>query len=406
MILFKAIRKYKSELGLCISILGVTWGMYLNYLYRISIGWSPLMMFLSIFLLTNWKYFFELKFPKLESFQKKILFFQIFLIIYWLFSDNAPLQYLTFQLYVICFVFSLSTNERIDTKTFFKFFLFLSSITSLVALYFFNRGLVVGEDAYLMRQEDSDYAIETFTVIWACTQNALAILCYPVKNRILNLFLIALFVLDIYLMILSNKRTPLFFLVLSILAIMYVKGNVLQKLLKVFSLKWLLFIIIIFFILSLIPDFFDRLVHLYDYFCEGVKTLFGSTNDIYDKEASASIRTINRNRCLNDIQYEFDFFNYIFGAGYLKYYIDAPIIEAYADFGIIGFVCFFYIIIYYPIKILFKKIDYSILLFAVTNCLYAIGSIISAGNVCAYRIYIMVCILAYFVLQYKQLKRI
>ena len=71
----------------------------------------------------------------------------------------------------------------------------------------------------------------------------------------------------------------------------------------------------------------------------------------------------------------------IFGAGYMKNWCDIPLLQAYIDMGILGFVLWSLNIVWLPIKTIIKCNKDSLdTIWAVSITLYALFSCVSSGH--------------------------
>lgn len=196
------------------------------------------------------------------------------------------------------------------------------------------------------------------------------------NSRYLLIFLI---ILDIFAIILTQKRTPL---IVSFFIIgYYIYYNDLYK--AFLTKRNVSFAIAIFlagvFVVLLNENIFNLFVYTVDHIISGISDLVYGTEEL-DITNSTSIRYYNRLEAY-DILSKFDAFQYVFGAGYMTMWVDIPLLQSYMDLGIIGFLLFAYYRIILPAKVLFGDINYSpILMWAVFITCYGMLSCLNSGH--------------------------
>lgn len=398
------IREILRNIGISLIIVGVPYGMYLNFFVPI-IRWSPIMMFLSFVLTLNYRNCFRLHFPLRARMFTIIVAFQLIMIAYGVVSGNGRMtsQYLSFHLYIIAICVALASNNPYYVN-FHNFLYVLSwplSIFGAIACYI---GLVGTDEAWRIKQTDETFSIESFTMTTGVLVNIFSGLILSKKNLILKIFFVLSMIIGLYVLLICDKRTPLFVLVLGSCLYLYKVGylkNVHTIGKYVFPLVFLLIIIYV-----SIPFVNEKVNYMVENFIRGVQVLFGNT-DIQDFKGSAQGRINGRNWAINYISNNFDIFNYEFGGGYLLKWIDNPLLEAYLDMGIIGVCGYFYIIVLYPMKVLLRtSAQHKNILFAILLCLYSIVSIINSGNPYLYIKYTTVAFLCYIVTSSIKLQEI
>lgn len=385
------------DIGIALAITGVPLGMYFNYLFPI-IEWSPFFMLASVAAIINYKNLSNFKFPSINDFFKIVLIFQMLMVVYGLFSSKMTTKYLNFHLYILLLVVALSSRKRDYRilKNTIVFVFYLSSVCSILGAYFLAKGLIVGEDAWDLKQQIDNYALEIFTVCLGAIYNLISAI-YLVKNRVSYFYVVYLMILiDFYIVIFSGKRTPVFVSIMSILisfliSISKVKlksvGNAILGFLAVISLFILLYSRI---------DIFSTQVDKFSLnFINGVFNLLGNT-EIKDASGSALYRFTQRQWVYDYIDNKFSLFNYFLGAGYMTRWIDNPILQSYLDMGILGFCLYLYIVVVFPIKTILRGNANKLIVFAFLLCIYNILSSINSGNPYMYIKFVAPIILAYF----------
>lgn len=389
--------------GIALSLVGVPIGMYLNYIFPF-VKWSPVIMFISIICILSFKNLILGKLPSYNKTFKIILLFQLLMLLYGSFSSNLTFQYLTFHFYIVVLLLALSSIERsyspygVIHVTF-----YVSIFCSILGAFFLWSGIVTGEKAWLLKQENDEYALEPFTVAMGAIVNLVAALCYKSNNTKIIILQWLFILIDIYIVFISGKRTPLFVSLIIILVYVQKTGGISTKVfikyLKLFLLFFVFFIVTYFYF-----DSFQILIDRYFLnFYNGVLNILGNT-DVKDLSGSGIDRYTNREFAYSYISNNFNFFNYILGAGYMTKWIDNPLLQSFLDMGMIGFILYVYLVIFYPIKSFFK-IKNMISLFAFLLCVYNIMATYSSGNPYAYLKHVPIVFLSFILFLEKSHKK-
>lgn len=380
-----------NALGITLVLIGVPMGMYLNFFTNTNLG-SSLIMFLSIiFILYNNKISFHIKRE-----YKFVFFFQLIMLLYWYFSEQATIQYLLFHLYVLALIFSLSIIKNIKLEQIIKYTFYLSTVLTIIGIIVCLQGLVTGSTAWELRQENENYALEPFTIANGALIGYFAGLCINSGNRNKKIIISAILIADFYLIWLCGKRTPLLLLIICSL-IYYFKIKSLSPeniLLSLIKISILLFIGLIFLFQN--NDFKQEFIKYSTNIFYGIQNILGN-KDVSDSTGSAIVRYEYRTMALEYIQYRFDIVNYICGNGYMEKWkqIDNPILQAYLDMGVIGIIGYTWIVIITPLKKMFFHQINNQQLFFIFCCLYNILSSVSSGNPYMYQKYTLICLLIF-----------
>ena len=391
----KNMRNILYSFGIAFSLVGVPLGMYLNQMVG-GTKWSPITMAISILLLVRWRGLSGVVANLSKTPLKWMVAFQLMMIVYGMFSDNRMTgQYLTFHLYIIVLCISYASHKNFDfVRLIPKSTFFLSFIASSLGAYFCSLGMVVGDDAYILKQTDDDYALEMFTVAGGALTNYFAALTFK-KERVWEKFIFAIAVsMDIYVLITCTKRTPVFVAIVGTVLYLYKSGFVKKHTLWK-SAKYILLAIIGLLYAYFSIDSFqigmdDMFTRLYD----GIRVLLGdeSAKNIHD---SAQARVAFRGWAYNYIGQQFSVFNYIFGAGYMTKWLDVPILQSYLDMGILGIWLYGYLVGWTLLRSLFKKHINKIGIFASLSALYVSLSMFNSGNPYQYVKYTGACFLIF-----------
>jgi hypothetical protein len=393
-----------TNIGVALALVGVPLGMYFNYLFPV-VKWSPILMVFSFLLIISFKNLFLGRFPSFNKMFIIIFIYQLLMLFYGILSTKLTTQYLSFHIYILSLLLAYSTNEvRYSYKNVIITTFYISAICSLLGAFFLWSGLVTGEKAWELRQDNDEYALEQFTVVVGAITNFICALCWQAKNIKLKLIVWLFIALDAYIIFRSGKRTPVFVSLIILIVYSYKTGGINNKLLlRYFKIFLLLAILAVSFYINV--DFFQKLVDNFFYnFYNGVLNILGNT-DVRDTTGSAIARYNSRKWAYDYIENNFTFLNYIFGAGYMTRWIDNPLLQSYLDMGVFGLFFYILLILVYPIKS-YIKVNTTIVLFAILLCVYNFMASISSGNPYAYIKHVPVVFLAFTMnLERKTIKR-
>ena len=396
-----------SLIGMALSLIGVPLGMYLNWFYPIF-KWSPIIMLICIILVVNWGNLLKFNFPSLRPILKFIIAFQFLMILYGLLDIKGAMttQYLSFHLFIICLCIGYCSQGRnLNLSNLPKIVFYMSMILTLLGAILCSQGLVVGDDVWQAKQYTDDYALEAFTVSAGALTNYFAAISMQ-KGKISKILSILFIIMDIYILFACTKRTPIFVCLVGTFVYFY-KTNMFsyRNLSKLMKLVPICFICFIYAYVSF-SNFADTVDSFVANFYNGVLVLFGDTH-ASDESGSAVARVEAREFMYNYINLKFSFINYLFGGGYMVKWLDAPILEAYLDMGIGGFLSYFFLIVLLPIKYIFKSVrnikQNSTWIFALLMTLYPMLSMLNSGNPYQYLKYTNICLLVFVVGQYKNI---
>lgn len=403
------ITKYinKHTIGASLVLCGVPYGMYLNFLLPngfYGIGWSPVIMVLSILLLTDWDNAIRLRFPSFSKVMGYIILFQLIMLAYGMYSDNMTNQYLSFHLFVISLCFSISSNKSYEKFDKFTTALYVVSFPLVIlGVFYMASGLIVGDEAYQMRQYNDDYALEPFTACSGMLTNMFAILCVNSKSLWHRVFLAISFAAGLYVILYTGKRTPLLDLFVAFFIYLFLENRLKGKSFKRIVSYSIIGVIVICILIALIPRVGEQAENVWDNFTSGVLNLLGFTN-VSDTSGSAIERVYNRRWAYDYINTRFGSINYIFGGGYLVRWLDNPVLESFLDMGLIGIIFYISIVVIYPIKVIFKRYNNTNIVLGLMLASYAIVSMFNSGNPYQYSKYTPIVILAFFVKSYLKSK--
>lgn len=364
---YKELRCSTQALAISLLVLPTTVGMYLNFFFK-NLHWSNLIVIFSFVLL-----FLTcdlLRGKKLVGSKDLwlIVVFHLLCLVYLLISGKNAGKFLLFHFASIALPFLLMATW-LDKKLMERIILFtwiISAVNALLAVYCFSKGyylnLFDAEDPLIADKEDR--ILEAFTMSFGAIVNVAASLTLPLKGRFRTWFkyLPPIFiVLDFYVIILCEKRTPLFVITLMLVAF------ALKNRAKVFNVKSLLallifIVVLLVFVLSnqFIEERFNGII---DSFSNGVNDMIYGTQS--DKYGSAVARFYARERAISMFNDNLTPFSLLFGNGYnFINQIDIQPLQLLIEMGTIGLVILIYFSIL-PFRVLYKTPSWNhCLLFA------------------------------------------
>lgn len=385
-------------IGASLSLSGVTLGMYINQLFGTGGGvGSPLLMGLSFVLLTNWKRMLSFKSNVSRTPLGWLVAFQCIMILYGMLTNqgNMTSQYLSFHLYIIAICFAYGSHISFDfIEKIPRALFYLSCIASILGAYFCSLGMVSGEDAYTLRNTEDTYVLEMFTVANGALLNWFSGLTFNKRYKIEKLLFVIALALDLYIVVTCTKRTPMVVMIAGTVLYLYKNGLLTRAQFFKQSKYLLLAAVAIIYAYSSFPSFQEGIDDLFTRLYDGVGVLIGAegTHNIQD---SAQSRVELRELAYEYITTRFGFFNFIFGYGYLTAWLDAPLIEAYLDMGLIGLIGYSYFVVKVPITSMLKRNISKVGLLAIMFSLYTLLSAFNSGNPYAYIKYTGACMLVF-----------
>lgn len=382
-------------LGVSVCLIGVPLGMYLSFFIP-SVKWTHINMLLSILLISNWKNIFSFKFPLSCRIITFVGAFQVLMLLYGFFSnDKATFEkWSIFQYFVLGLCVAYSSNTRsINLNKLPNYVFLLSFGVNICGAYLCSLGLVSGEESFLMKLYDDNYVIDPITVSLGAAMNVISGIFLDKNKTLLRVLFYIAICLAIYTFITTFKRTLILFCMFAVFIYLY-KNAKLNMHVVIKSFKILLIAILLFFILSLFDDKIgEKISEVYLHFYDGVLTLFGKKTT-YDVNSSAVARVVQRDMAFLDFELNAKPINYIWGMGYIKYYIDAPIIESYLDMGILGLVGYFTIAVLFPLRcFLIMKTKKGYFLLPLVLGFETMLEMFSAGNPYGYTQYVYIVLL-------------
>ncbi len=377
--------------------------MYLTFFSPV-VPWTVLIMILSCALTMDFRTMLQMKFSVKNNYLLLSIVFQVIMLFYFFASaDGSRAQYYVYHFYVIFFIISLSSlKPKIDFSDL-PFCLFLCSlIPSLLGAWLCYKGLVVGHLAWVNRQENASYVLEPFNVAQGALINQFSLMCLKMNSaRIKKIVLVLFTAVNLYVLFVCNKRTPIFVLGVGLVLFLYWKNYISIKLNKKKIYTMAVVLLIAVFLFLFVPIIQEKVSDMSDNLIAGIQNLFGNSS-VRDKTGSAIERFSSREYAYDFIQKKYDLYNYFFGGGYFVRWLDNPVLQAYLDMGIIGLFFYSYLILAYPFFLAFKKNQENELILAKLLCLYAILSVLNSGHPYMWIKYTPVCVLSVLYTYYKR----
>lgn len=338
------------------------------------------MMILAFILTTNWRNFLSLKFPLINDTIKALFLFQLVILVYEIIRPTLDAQYISFTLFIIAISLCLCSLNRHSNFASLPYYVFIVSIPLLLlGSYVSLIGLVIGDKAYMMRQENDNFVLEPFTICSGALVNMIAALCMEKKKLILKVAYYSSMFLGLYILLLSTKRTPLVVFLICAIYFAYAKGYTRSLIRKT---SWIYFVVpiivgvILYFTISTFEKSVDHFVKN-TYF--GILNLFGDTS-VTDTTGSAYVRVESRRMAYKALE-SINVFSFFFGKGcnYIGQ-IDNPLLQMFVDMGIIGAISYFFFIVVVPIRAAIQKENDNSYLLALLWSFYALISIMNSGH--------------------------
>ena len=341
----------------CIGVSFVALGILLgNILYDFlgkGINYANLFMALGVLFIIDYKNLFSFKFPSFKKIMLFPLFLQIYILLAFLLSDSTKIASmdskftdLFYILFIILLIIALSSNEKNlcwDNAIYPLFY--ISTIIVFLAVF-----KIISTNDYNFSNRfvfESGGDPLTFGIgLSICLISFLLIKPRIFFEKILKLCdLIFLVICEMA----FQSRTGL--LACTIVLIFYI--FILIRLNNMNKLKIIKILLILFFVILIIciivsnnPFLKSIFENLFNFAKRGLFTFFGDSSNGVD--ASAAERIIYRKRAFEIINSS-NFFELLFGNGYMTMYVDIPILQAFLDLGFIGFLLYFSVVIFYPL---------------------------------------------------------
>lgn len=340
----------RVEFGLLIFIIGL---QLLNALKNIFPGVELVNLFMIISCLSviDYNNLIRFKFPRFNKYGCILILLQIVMIIYALAAQNQSIKLYYYHFYVIAIIFGLSTQSREKvTKNLLQFLFYASGFISLVVFWqATNNGTELITSYNNTGKLWLEYGGDPVTMSRALEIYIILMLIYRSRSVIEKTLKMPFLVAAVIGLFSFGNRATIVGCIL--IFIVYLKNTQRTKLTIELLLKRMIFCVVI--VISLVG------LYKYNVYFAGkintsikstitaVSTYFGNVKN--GKDLSASTRVTLRKKVINTINNKFSIENYLFGYGYNSIYIDMPILQAFFDLGICGWLIYITFTIYIPI---------------------------------------------------------
>lgn len=369
-------------LGLSLCFLGATLGMFLNFYGNLT-GVTTVLVIIGLLFLTSYRTIISHGLPSFSIGIALIVLFHLICIALILVGRSQMPSYIlnqnfTYHFFTLGFCIALTSNVLRDNKTFDIFIscLWLVSLAcavlsfySLIGGYYLN---YVDNNSF----RDDSKILESLTMGNALQINVLCSLFVADRGKMNKFLAICSLLLDIIVLLMLGKRTPIF---ISIMIIVFYIGKKysIKQILSLHNILILTVVIALFILIFQNNQFLRGLIReFFQNFYSGINDmLFGTKTDL---SGSAKMRYNSRQDAINIIR-NFSFSNYIFGAGYMTKWIDNPLLQSYLDLGIYGFIMYLFFVVLKPMITIFKT-NNKYIIFGCLLCFYNVFSSMSSGN--------------------------
>lgn len=372
---YSKLRKESRPLAMGLVVVGAALGMYLNFYFG-NIGWNNFLMFCALLLLPNWRNVFNMKLPSANRTLINITLFQFFCLGYAVIGKELDSGGMIYILFTIFLIYGIMTHNKGDMSV--PRVVLYAWLFGWICVAFCSICLATG-DFFIedLRTHDGSGYQSVLVDLTMSGNLYIFIVCslyYIDDDSQRKYYAIFGIVLALILIIVLGKRTPLL-VSLAVIGFYYLKFHPISRKVSKSTLGFVLFILLLIVVLIQIPGFFDKVLQIWDRTIGGILDMIHGTS-------STGMAAVERYRlrqwALQYIDNDFTLLNYIFGAGYMTMWLDAPLLQAYLDMGIIGFSYYLYYVIIKPLIISFTRIASDHLVF--WGCALNYYNIFSAMN--------------------------
>jgi len=306
-----------------------------------------------------------------------IIFFQIIVLLYIFYQGYSMGDVTIFTIFVIASLLSFASIEvkQFDFNRIVRLGWPIAFVCCVLGLYV----TTIGHISAMTTSVASDLVVDGLTLGGSGVICILFALFYQPRYRNLRYLVILSMIIGAATIIFSGKRSPL--MVATVICIFYVirfKGMKFTSAVK--TILMLLIGIMMatvvfsseFNILESLDDTITRTV-------DGIDDMLTGSNK---SGASARMRYFAKQWAYDYIETKFTLCNYIFGAGVMTRWLDVPILQAFLDMGIIGFMFYFIYVIVYPLRVLFSGLTKRPqILFMCCYCLPNVVTMFNSGTI-------------------------
>lgn len=210
-------------------------------------------------------------------------------------------------------------------------------------------------------------------------------------KKVKALLLLAVF-LDFVLIIFTVKRTPLLIAMVAVLIYFKRLGYLRPTPQKIIAISIITVAILAYVVSN--SEIMDALMLLIDETVTGLGNLLSGNHTGHGLTNSTDMRLDNRDYAFELLR-NFDVLNVCIGTGYMTFWCDIPLLQAFLDMGLIGFVFYAFYILFLPLWTLFKYRNNATLFFYGMLAIYGALSCVTSGHPYANARWMPVCLLCY-----------
>lgn len=341
----------RVEIGVVLMMIGVQFGTALRNMVPSIPNISNIIMMASVMLVCNYSNLVKSKFPCFDKRYIYLLLFECVVLLYSCIEVDDPvgngIKYRIMSLFLILSVFVLSSNKKKLKFRYLYIILFYSSgfIATIVA-YQATKGFtgLYLENVFYNALEDTSGMAEGGDKI---TMGRALLLCflsaffYKPRYKFENILRIVFLVFPFIGLFMFNSRSPL--MVIFICLLLHLWKMIKNKEVKISKiLQGTAIVVVMMLIAYMSLDYVaERINSMFESVKIGVLTLVGITQQ--GEDVSTATRTGLIDSIVKPSLENGNILNYICGFGYY-HYLDIPILQAFFDFGIFGFLYFAFMI--------------------------------------------------------------
>lgn len=372
---YSEIRHESRPLAMGLIIVGAALGMYMNFYFG-NIGWNNVLMLGSLMLLPNWRNLSSFRLPFVNRTFKAILLFQVICIVYMVIGgliDISLMTYLLFTIFMVMGIMSQTPSDMSIPKVAFYSWLFgwiciaFCTTTMATGAFFIEYARLHDGSGYQSILIDLTMAGNIYTFIVCC-------LYYLKSSKTKSNLSILGIIIGLILMVILGKRTPLLISIISICFYLF-RFHPISRTVNKKAIGYSLLFLVLIVLLLKISDFGEIFIAVIKRSIDGIFDMIHGTSST---GAAAMERYRLRDWAFTYIENKFTPFNYLFGAGFMTKWLDAPLIQAYLDMGIIGFSVYLYYVIVKPLKLTISRLSRNRIVF--WGCALNFYNIFSALN--------------------------
>lgn len=358
-----------TELGFALMLIGIQFGTAIRNVFP-GLELVNIIMLLSFLFIVDFKNIIRFKLPSANKYFLVLFLFNFVSFIYLIVSPSEKYpelnsQIFFMQLYIFAILFALSTQSKNkNLKNLDRYLFYISAFINIVILYQVTLGFkgIYLENIFFDSSTDSnhmDQGGDKITMGRALFLSFVTALVYKSRNKvefIIKPVIVMSALLGLYMF---NTRSSIVLCIISMaIYFWYQKGtlqskkNILRQSLFYGGIALILFFAIIYLYQtnSLFQALLDKIgENIYN----GIVSYF--TNQSTDE--SAATRRDSLIFFINNT-FQIDFSYLVFGHGFISYFFDFPLLQAFYDLGIFFFLFYIISLICFPVKFIFYKKTY------------------------------------------------